>query len=335
MKKLFSLALVLVLCLTLFTACKDEDKVAQEIYVPIRTGNSINYETVVAYKGSITERVTLAAEIGYPYSVDLAFTLTGGTIKHIDLRDGMKVKEGDVLCTLKDEALEEEIVIQKLKLDSAKNTYEVLVNKKASEEEIAFAKIDLDVEQFEYDTLINKRERLVLKAPFDGEITYVGNVWSGASIRQNQTICTIVDTSRSCLTAADFRGLLKNVEFGTKVEINQGALATTTGKVVDFRTTTSRWGFGDEAVTVPQYVIQCDEEVEFSDMGGIEVTFTTLRRDEAIIVPSDAVYETDEGYYVNVLIDGVKIQVTVTIGVISGDRTEVLTGLEGGEKIIV
>lgn len=335
MKKLLSFLLVLVLCLMLFTACNEEDKVAEEIYVPIRTGNSINYETVVAYKGSITERETLTAEITYPYSVNLSFTLTSGTIAHVDLRPDMSVKEGDVLCRLSDEKLEEDIVIQKLKLDSAKNTYEVLVNKGASEEEIGFAKIDYEVEQLEYDTLIERREHLVIKAPFDGKITYVGNVWNGASVRQNQTICTIVDTSRPSLAASDYRGVLKNIEFGTKVHINQGALADTTGKVVDSREVSAHWGFNDNPINVMQYVIQCDEEVEFSDMGGIEVTFTTLRRDEAIIVPSDAVFETDEGYYVNVLIDGVKVQTTVTIGVISGDRTEILTGLEGGEKIII
>lgn len=335
MKKLLSVILVLVLCLTLFTACNEEDKVAQEIYVPIRTGNSINYDTTVAYRGSITEREVIGAEITYPYSTNLAFTLASGTVSYLNARPDMTVSEGDIICTLSDEALEEEIVIQKLKLDSAKNTYEILVSKGASEEEIAFAKIDYDIEQLEYDKLVESREFLVIRAPFDGRITSVSNVWVGASVRQNQTICTIVDASRPCLTATDMRGVLGNVEFGTKVEVNQGALANTTGKVVDFRTTTSRWGFGDNPITVNQYIIQCDEEVEFSDMGGIEVTFTTLRRDEAIIVPTNAVFETDEGHYVNVLMNGVKVQITVTVGVVSGDRTEILTGLEGGETIIL
>lgn len=333
MKKLLSIILVLVLCLGLFTACGEEDKVAQEIYVPIRTGNSINYDTVVAYRGSITERETLEASVTYPYSTDLGFTLASGTISYLNVRNDMTVSKGDVIAKLSDEALEEDIVIQKLKLDSAKNTYEVLVNKKASKEEIEFAKISYEVEQLEYDTLIERREHLVLVAPFDGRIVSTGNVWVGASVRKNQTICTIVDASRPCLTATDARGLLKNVEFGTKVEVNQGAIASTTGKVVDFRTTTRE--FGDNKFTVNQYIIQCDEDVEFSDMGGIEITFTTLRRDEAIIVPTNSVFETDEGHYVNVLVDGVKVQVTVTVGVVSGDRTEILTGLEGGEKIIV
>ncbi len=336
MKKILIILLALTMCVTLFTACNDEDKVAQEIYVPIRTGNSINYDTTVAYRGSITEEVKLDAEITYPYTTDLAFTLTGGQVSQLNIRQDMKVKAGDVLCVLNDDALEEEIVIQKLKLDSAKNTYEVLVNQGASKEEIDFAKIDYDVEQLEYDKLIEQRDFLVLKAPFDGTITSVGSVWVGGNVTKNQRICTISDNSRAALAAIDVYSELDDVEFGTKVTVKQGELIKTTGKVVDFiETETRRNWFEEGATTVNSYVIQCDDEVEFYDMGGIEVTFTTLRRDDAIIVPTNAVFETDDGYYVNVLLNGIKVQYTVTVGVVSGDRTEILTGLEGGETIIL
>lgn len=336
MKRILLILLALTMCAAFFTACNDEDKVSQEIYVPIRTGNSINYDTTRAYRGSITEQVKLDAEITYPYTTDLAFTLVGGQIVQLNIRQDMKVKEGDILCVLSDEALEEEIVIQKLKLDSAKNTYEVLISKGASQEEIDFAKIDYDIEQVEYDNLIEQRDFLVLRAPFDGTITSVGNVWVGGTVSKNQRICTISDSSRAALTAIDTYGSLSDVEFGTKVEIKQGELIETTGRVVDFiETETRRNWFEDGTTIVNSYVIQCDDEVEFYDMGGIQVTFTTLRRDDAIIVPTNAVFETDDGYYVNVLINGVKVQYTVTVGVVSGDRTEILTGLEGGETIIL
>lgn len=336
MKRILLILLVLIMCATFFTACNDEDKVAQEIYVPIRTGNSINYDTTKAYRGSITERVKLDAELTYPYTTDLAFTLTGGKIAQLNVRQDMKVKKGDILCVLSDDALEEEIVIQKLKLDSAKNTYEVLKSQGASQEEIDFAKIDYDIEQVKYDNLVEQRDFLVLKAPFDGTITSVGNVWHGGNVNKNQRICTISDSSRAALTAIDIYGQLSDIEFGTSVKVKQGELVETTGKVVDFIETETRRNWFEEGTTVVNsYVIQCDEEVEFFDMGGIEVTFTTLRRDDAIIVPSNAVFETDDGYYVNVLIDGIKVQYNVTIGVISGDKTEILTGLEGGETIIL
>lgn len=333
MKKTAIYLMILTLCLSLFTACSDKNNVEDEIYIPIRQGNAINYDTTVAYKGSITETVTLEAEIDYPYSTDLCFTLTGGTIVEFYAREDMKVAKGDLIARLSDEKLEEEIVIQKLKLDSAKNTYEVLMDQKADESEIEFAKIEYDKQQVEYDRLVEMRDHLILRAPFDGTITSVGHAWWGATVEQNQRICTIVDASRPCLTATDRYGELSNIEFGTKVYVKQGALAETSGKVVDFVTVT--WGVGDNFRELNRYIIQCDEEVEFSDMGGIEVTFTTLRRDDAIIVPTNAIYETEDGYYVNVLLNGAKVQYTITIGVQSDDKTEVLTGLEGGEQIII
>lgn len=334
MKKLLSVLICAVLCLTLFTACGNKNKAEDEIYIPIRSGNKVNYDTAHAYVGTILEEVYLEGTFSSPYSVDLAFTMTGGTVEQFNVRVDQDVKKGDVIATLSDDALEEEITIQKLKLDSAKATYETLLEKDPDGDETKFSKIEYDIEQAEYDALVEQRNWLVITAPFDGRVTYSGDYWWGASIRQNATVCTIVDTSRQWLTVTDNRNSLTNVSFGTAVKIKQGALVDTTGHVVDVRTEDVRWG--GESFTVNQYVIQVDDEsAEFEDLGGIEVIFTTLRRDDAVIVPSNAVYETDEGYYVNVLIDNVKVQVTVTIGIVSGDKTEILTGLDGSETIIL
>ena len=39
----------------------------------------------------------------------------------------MTVKEGDIIATLSSEELDEEITVQEIKLNSAKNTYEILL----------------------------------------------------------------------------------------------------------------------------------------------------------------------------------------------------------------
>lgn len=334
MKKLLAVLICAVLCLGLFTACGDKNNADDEIYIPIRQGNRVNYDTAYAYIGTILEQVHLEGSFSTPYSTDLAFTMTGGTVEQFNVHVDQEVKKGDIIATLSDDALEEEITIQKLKLDSAKTTYETLVKQDPDGDETKFAKIEYDIEQIEYDALVEQRNWLVITAPFDGKVTYAGNYWWGATVRQNATICTIVDTSRKCLTVADNYGALSNVSFGTAVKIKQGALVETTGKVVDIRTEEAGWG-GD-TFTRNRYIIQVDDEdAAFEDFGNIEVIFTTLRRDDAIIVPTNAVYETDDGYYVNVLIDNVKVQTTVTIGIVSGDKTEILTGLDGSETLIL
>lgn len=341
MKRILIFALALTLCLSAFCGCSKKDNAEDEIYIPIRKGNQVNYNTVHAYRGTILEQVVLDAQFSTPYSTDLSFTMMEGTIAELNVHEEMDVKAGDVIATLDHEALEDEITIQKIKLDSAKSTYEIL-QKKGSEDEIAFAKIDMDIEQAKYDDLVARREFLTLTAPYDGKITYVGRYRSGSKIAKNATLCTIVDTSRVCLAAIDFEGKLNDVGFGAKVDIQQGAIASTTGTVVDVVTEeySGDFGFGDfgggnRSVSLKRFVIKPDEDVKFEDFGTIQATFTTLRRDDTVIVPSEAVFEFGNGHAVNVLINGVKIQTTVSLGIISGDKTEIISGLDGTETLVV
>lgn len=333
MNRFLALAAAAMLVASSFCACTDKNSAEDEIYIPIRKGNQVNYNTVHAYRGTILEQVTVDASFSTPYYTDLAFTMMDGKIDKFYVHEDMDVKEGDVLATLRSDSLEDEITIQKLKLDSAISTYEIL-KKKGSKTDIEFAKINMDIEQSKYDDLVNRREFLVLKAPYDGKITSVGRAWAGADVKKNSTICTIVDTSRICLSAYD-DGRLSNIGFGAKVSISQGALVNTTGTVVDVVSEEFSGGFGGGSFTVNRLVIKPDEEVKFEDFGTIQVTFTTLRRDDAVIVPSEAVFEFANGYAVNVLINGVKIQTSVSVGIVSGGKTEITSGLIGTETLVI
>ncbi len=338
MKRISIVIIALALCLFTFCSCTKAENTDDEIYIPIRKGNQVNYNTVYAYKGTILEQEVLDAEFTTPYYTNLSFTMMEGTIAQLNVHEDMDVNEGDVIATLDSEQLEDDITVQKLTLDSAKSTYEIL-QEKGSDEEISFAKIDMDIEQAKYDELLKKRDFLVIKAPYDGKITYVGRYWAGSTIARNATLCTIVDTSRVCLSAID-NGNLGDIGFGAKVEITQGTLVSTTGTVVDVVAEELSSGFGDfgggdRTYTANRFVIKPDEDVEFEDFGTIQVTFTTLRRDDTVIVPSEAVFEFGSGYAVNVLVNGVKIQTTVTVGIVSGDKTEIVSGLDGTETLVV
>lgn len=341
MKRILIVMTVLALCLSAFCGCSKKENTDGEIYIPIRKGNQVNYNTVHAYRGTILEQEVLEAAFTTPYYTDLSFTMMEGTIAVLNVHEEMDVKEGDIIAALDSEQLEDDITVQKLKLDSAKSTYEVL-QKKGTKEEIAFAKIDMDIEQAKYDELCEKRDYLTIKAPYDGKITYVGRYNSGSKIAKNATLCTIVDTSRICLAAMD-NGRLGDIGFGAKVEISQGALVATTGTVVDVVQEEftgnfgnfGGFGGGNQTYTANRIVIKPDEDVKFEDFGSIQVTFTTLRRDDTVIVPSNAVFEFGNGYAVNVLVNGVKIQTTVSVGIVSGDRTEIVSGLDGTETLVV
>lgn len=339
MKRVFTLLTAIVLCLSLLTACGKNDDENKDIYIPIRSGNKVNYNTAFAYKGTIIEQETLDATFTTPYYTDLAFTIMSGRLASLNVKQDHDVKEGDIIATLDSSSLEEEITIQKLKLESARNTYEALAKGK-DENEIAFAKIDLEIEQAKYDDLVQRREFLDIRAPYDGKITSIGRYYVGSNVPKNATICTIVDTSKVCLSATDNSGRLSGIGFGAKVQITQGTVANTTGTVVDVVTEDVTpgggfWGGGGGTSTVTRYVIKPDEDVNFESFGSIQVTFTTLRREDTVIVPTNAVFDFGDGHAVNVLINGVKVQTSVTVGIVSGDKTEITSGLFGNETLVV
>lgn len=325
----------------MFGCAKKEDE--SDIYIPIRTGNSVNYDTVHATVGTLLEQAALDAGFGTPYNVGLSFTRTGGTVASVEVHEDQEVLKGDVIATLDPTELEDDIVVQELTLNSAKSTYENLQKQRASADDIEFARIAYEIEQYKYDNLVGLRESLSLTAPFDGRIVSLGNnCYVGAHVEKYDTLCTISDSSRVCLTATDRDGRLSNVGFGTRVDITQGELVSTYGKVIDTITSQRFDRETGEMRDITTYVIQCDEEgVEFSELGGIQVIFTTLRRDDAVIVPSDAVFEAIDdstnstSNFVNVLMNGIKVQTPVTVGVVSGDKTEILSGLDGSETLIM
>ncbi len=346
MKRLFLLMTAAAMAASLLTSC-GKASADEEIYIPpIRVGNTVNYNTARVHVGTILEQVTLDGIVTTPYTMDLSFTGMGGKIAELNIHQDMEVEKGDVLAVLSSESLEEDIQVQQIKLDSARSVYENLQAKHADKNEIEFARIDYMIEQFNYDSLVQKREFLTLRAPFNGRITSVGNYRVGSSINKYSTLCTISDSSKVCLTVSDYGNRLSDVSFGTRVDVTQGAIASTSGKVVDTITEEIGWGGwgglggGDAPSEMTRYVIQCDDEIEFSELGGIEVTFTTFRRDDAVIVPEEAVFEATDSSntasnYVNVLIKGIKVQTPVTVGVTSNGKTEILSGLEGSETLIL
>lgn len=71
------------------------------------------------------------------------------------------------------------------------------------------------------------------------------------------------------------------------------------------------------------------------DLGGIEVVFDVYSRLDTVIVPQKAVKKLDVRNYVNLLVDGVKIEQDVELGIEDNDNVEILSGLSGGEEIIL
>lgn len=331
MKSIRFIALIsaVAMCFGLCACGKSEKK--DEIAVPILETKDITYKTVKAEIGDISQEYHQEGVYDYPYSETVTFKASG-QIKSIDVESPCDVKKGDLLCTLYSDDVDEQIEEEEIRLNQAKQTVATLQANDADYSEIQLSQYDLQIEQLKYDSLVASLEDYKVYAPCDGQFDLADRqgqeLTAFMPVNKGEVLGYTSDKSQKALCVSVFDNALTNVNFGTAVQIVQGA-NTMGGTVTDIIYNES----GDFSAYV--YVITPDEENDMLDLGGIEVVFDVYSRLDTVIVPQKAVKKLDGRNYVNLLVDGVKIEQDVELGIEDNDNVEILSGLSGGEEIIL
>lgn len=322
------------LCVLSLSGCGDK-KEDDEIKLPILEGDKIEFNTIKAEIGTISETYTLDGSYSNPYIMSVS-TQAGGKIESVNLKNGAEVKEGDVLITITSEDIDKQIADQQIRLDSVKQTYQTLgATKGTSAAELESARIDIDIEQNAMDQLLKNKEKYSVKAPVSGVISEVNGSEDsyaiGKDIAQGALVCSITPSSGNVLCArTNDDNQLQNVNFGTSVSITHLNENVGTGIVSDI----IHFDNGDYSNYC--YVIKVDDKYgDISYYEGLKVTFNTYTKENVVLVPTDAIRSISDEKYVDVLIDGVKVQTAVETGISDELKTEIISGLTGTEDIIV
>ena len=128
----------------------------------------------------------------------------------------------------------------------------------------------------------------------------------------------------------DYEGMMELTESMFRYLANKvvgSAVISYNGTVIDM--VSNQWRGAD------RIVISVPDDVEFLDFGDLECHFTVSKHDDVVIVPSDAIKTINERNFVNVLMNGMKVEIDVEVGLSSGNETEIISGLSGGEQIIL
>ncbi|MBR1563458.1 MAG: efflux RND transporter periplasmic adaptor subunit, partial [Ruminococcus sp.] len=267
----------------------------------------------------------------YPYSQSVKFKASG-LIESIEVEAPCDVKEGDLLCTLYSDEVQEQIEKEQIRLDQAKQTVQTIRQNGGSANELKMAELDLQLEQMNYDKLEASLEDYKVYAPCDGTFSYPFerreplNV--NSPVRAGDTLGYTSDLSQQYLCVSVYDNPLNNVNFGTRVTLQQGATEAG-GTVKDIQRNEN----GDFSSYI--YVILPDEDSELFDFGDVSVVFDVYTRPDTVVVPQKAVRELAGRKFVNLLVDGVKIEQDVETGIEDGKNIEILSGLAGGEELIL
>ena len=353
---------MLLLCAMLLSAASAEGDVP-ELLEPV----GVKMDTAAAYVGDLLDTVMVDAYV-VPEVLELSFEIDG-RIGQINTSIGREVKKGDVLVTLDHADLEKSaeqlrgdieaaeksaaydeainaIDIEMLELELAQLLAQPVIDQKA----VALKRLDirakqLQIEQAERrrDTELERmRERLAvmekslakgaLTAPADGRIAAAANVEPGTYVVAYSPVAYLADETRlsivsQYISTTELKGAKEIYALigGERYEIvhremdpQEYASLVLSGASIDI--TFDFAGKQPETVSAGQYVGIC-----------------LVRRmaEDALLVPSNAIFTDDSGRYVYVVQNGERTRTYVQTGMATAWETQILSGIEEGAIVYV
>jgi membrane fusion protein, multidrug efflux system len=261
---------------------------------------------------------------------------TGGQVKEIYVKKGDMVKKGQLLLKLDDVVLQQQMATAKQQLAFAKNLYDRRKNLWAqqigSEVELVTAKNQVDQAQMSVD-LINRQIDLTRVYADISGVADIVNIRLGELFTGNNQL-QIVNTTDLKAIAQVPENYLGQVKVGSNVkvvipELNSKTIDTkisVTGKTID----PSTRSFYIETK------LPYDKQFYPNQIALIKIQDYTTPK--ALTIPANSLQNDDKGKYVMVAVkDGDRLlarKKSIQIGLIYGDRVEVLSGIQAGDNII-
>jgi RND family efflux transporter MFP subunit len=305
------------------------------------TGSQAPLNTVLVTRGNIVKTVLVDGNLEMPNKAYLSFGAPG-TVTEVLVEEGSNVTKDQVLARLDAPSLESSVKIAELQVEIAEEQVKAArAQYEASSTDITkanweIAKFNLKIAKLNLESAELNLEKAVIVAPFDGVVTDV-TITEGEEI-STATLATpaisLVDTSE-----IEIRGFIDEIDVAM-VKVGQAANITldalpdeeVMGKVA-FISLVSKARAG-----VVSYATTITLENPIAGLrDGMSATAEVIieRRDNVLLIPNRAIRGTLENPKVVVLVDGQQEEREITLGLSDGINTEVLSGLEEGEEIVL
>jgi len=294
-----------------------------------------------------------------PNKAYLSFGATG-TVTEVLVDEGNNVTKGQVLARLDAQSLnssaktaELQVKIAQEQVKAARAQYEIAQinldkgvlgqSEDVLEQQVNIAeanwetaKLNLETAKLSLDSAKLNLDKAVIVAPFNGVVADItiteGEEISAAALAT--PAISLVDTSE-----IEMQGYIDELDIAM-VKLNQGANITldalpneqVTGSVTFIAPIgTVRAGIVSYATTI---TLENPVE-ELRDGMSATAEIIIERRDDVLLIPNRAIRGTLENPTVLVLVDEQQEEQQITLGLSDGINTEVLSGLEEGEKVVV
>ncbi|AQS60222.1 efflux RND transporter periplasmic adaptor subunit [Desulforamulus ferrireducens] len=347
MKRLILVSLFVLLTISLVGCGGKEQKVVEEKLVPV--------ETFIVKATDLTHTLNSTGEV--MAGLDVAVVpKTTGKVATVAVKVGDRVSQGQVLLTLdaadvleqSEAALEQAearlVISQRALVDAEiayernKALYDAQAISQAQFEQVESALInaqanvrlaEAQVKQSQA-TLNAARENSVLTAPVNGMVAAV-DVDPGELVSPQTAPITIVQIDKVQVKVNVSENVVESIKVGSDVPITINALNKEfTGQVVSVAPKADP---STRAFAVKIEVANPSGEIKPGMVARLNLSTGTST--SVLAVPIDAVLEREGQHSVFIVEDGKAKEVSVKVGVTSGELTEIKSGLKEGQTIIV
>jgi RND family efflux transporter MFP subunit len=317
--------------------------------------------TVNVTRGDVVKTVIVDGNLEMPNKAYLSFGITG-TVTEVLVEEGANVTKDQVLARLDAPSLESSVHMAELQVDiakeqvkSARAQYDIaLINLDEggslpgeSEEVLELrvdmakaswetAKTNLEIAELNLESAELNLEKAEIVAPFDGLV-------ADMAITQGKEITTAVLASPA-VTVVDageieVSGFIDEIDVAV-VEIGQAAIITF--DALSGEEVSGKVAFVSPVSTVRAGVISYAATISLEDnlaglRDGMSATAEVIieRHDDVLLIPNRAIRGTLENPKVVVLVGEQQEEREITLGLTDGINTEVLSGLEEGEEVVL
>lgn len=284
-------------------------------------------QTVEVARGSIAETLEFAVVVRSRREEALYFPVAG-RVEEVLVGHGALVEAGQVIAVLEAEDLASRVALAQIDEEKAQLRLERFRAEGGDQHEARMLELDLEKARIQAVSLASQLERTRLRAPFTGRLESLA-INPGDQVVSYATVAVLLDPYDLEITGAP-TGDPSKLAVGQTVELTIPQLRREPLPATLVSLPTSS---GGRAIPGIFQLDSVEPELELGMRGNGLVYLQ--RRDDVILIPNAAVRRFSGGTFVQVVTDGLRRDVSVRLGLVGEIESEVLSGLEVGQKVVI
>jgi membrane fusion protein, multidrug efflux system len=310
-----------------------QERPAAQAAMQAQAAESIAVEAVEVETGPVVDATTVTGSLRSDEDATIS-TEISGRVSGVHFREGQMVKQGDLLFTLDDAIYRAEVATAQANLELSKRNYEraseLLERNAGTERAKDEALAQMEIDQAEVNLAQTRLDKTRIAAPFDGVIG-LRQVSVGEYVTPGQDLVNLEDIEP---IKVDFRipeRLLAAVDAGQPIEITVEAWPERTFEGAVFAINPQVDAAGRSIILRAQI----DNEERLLRPGLFaRVKLITAQREEALLVPEQAIVPQGGKRYVFKVVDGKVQRTEVEVGTRRVGEAEILSGLKAGDVVV-